>query len=258
MTYLAACMTFRDEAPYLREWIEFHRIVGVERFFLYDTGSTDDFEEVLAPYVDRGTVTVEDWPGEARQSEAIDHCLALHAADTRWIAFIDADEFLFSPGGRPVPEVLEDFEDFPGVGVNLIQYGTSGHVAKPAGFVIENYLHRSTSPIKWVKNIVQPARTTRCRGAHVFEFDSGHAVDVAKRPLDGWVSQTFNQSPLRINHYYTKSLEELRVKYAKTRADTGELRPPPDMALLDRLEAKFERDTQILRYVPELKERLED
>ena len=39
------------------EWIEFHRLVGVERFFLYDNGSTDDHREVLAPYVEEGIVT---------------------------------------------------------------------------------------------------------------------------------------------------------------------------------------------------------
>ena len=36
MTYLSICAVYRDEGPYLREWIEFHRLVGVERFYLYD------------------------------------------------------------------------------------------------------------------------------------------------------------------------------------------------------------------------------
>ena len=39
-TYLAASTIYRDDAEYLPEWIEFHRLVGVERFFLYDNGST--------------------------------------------------------------------------------------------------------------------------------------------------------------------------------------------------------------------------
>jgi hypothetical protein len=256
VTYLAACATYRDEAPYLREWIEFHRIVGVERFFLYDTGSTDDHGEVLAPYVDRGIVTVEHWPGEGRQNDAINHCLAAHA-DVLWIAFIDLDEFLFSPDGDPVPELLRDFEDFPGVGVNLVPFSTSGLVKKPAGLVIRNYVWRGANPeVRWVKNIVQPARAKRCLGAHAFEFDSGQAVDVAKRPLDGWRSQSRLESPLRINHYYTKSLEELQAKYARTRADTGELRPPLDLRGLLAIESRNIPDEAILRYVPALWKRL--
>ena len=49
-TYLGVCAIYRDEGPYLREWIELHRLVGVERFFLYDNGSSDDHLEILAPY----------------------------------------------------------------------------------------------------------------------------------------------------------------------------------------------------------------
>jgi hypothetical protein len=249
-------MSYRDEAPYLREWIEFHRLVGVERFFLYDTGSTDEHEAVLAPYVDRGIVAVEEWHGEGRQNEAIDHCVAAHA-DVRWIAFIDADEFLFSPRGRLLPDVLRDYEDFPGVGVNRAQFATSGHVSKPSGLVIENYTYRfADRNAKWVKNVVQPARTKRCRGAHIFDFDSGYAVDVRRRPVDGGQSEAFLQTRLRINHYYTKSLEELQAKYAKPRADTGEMREPASMRYWMVLEARTTRDLTILQHLPALKQRL--
>ena len=42
-----------------------------------------------------------------------------------------------------------------------------------------------------------------------------------ERPLDGWVAtQSIVQSRLRVNHYYTKSLEELQAKYAKARAES--------------------------------------
>ena len=52
--YLAACTIYRDDAAYLAEWIEFHRLMGVERFFLYDNGSTDNHREVLAGYLAEG------------------------------------------------------------------------------------------------------------------------------------------------------------------------------------------------------------
>ena len=47
-SYLSICAVYRDEAPYLREWVEFHRLVGVERFFLYNNDSVDEHREVLA------------------------------------------------------------------------------------------------------------------------------------------------------------------------------------------------------------------
>ena len=58
---------------------------------------------------------------------AFDHCIEHHRDDSRWIAFIDIDEFLFSPTGTPVPEILRDYEDWPGVGVNRVPFGPSGH-----------------------------------------------------------------------------------------------------------------------------------
>src|SRR4051812_28855758 len=118
-------MTYKDHASYLREWVEFHLLVGFERLYLYDNGSSDDHEEVLAPYVEEGTVVLHDWPGALRRHAALDHCVDNYKEDTRWIAMFDVDEFLFSPEGTPVPDILRDFEDFPGVGLNVVLYGTS-------------------------------------------------------------------------------------------------------------------------------------
>jgi hypothetical protein len=127
--YLSVCAIYKNEAHYLREWIEFHRLVGVERFFLYDNGSTDNHLDVLAPYIEDGAVTVRKWfVPEQAQNAAYDDCLrrrlrelirpedSRDLTDSRWIAFIDIDEFLFSPSGRPLPEILRDFEPYPGVG----------------------------------------------------------------------------------------------------------------------------------------------
>ena len=62
MAYLSICAIYRNEGEYLREWIEFHRLVGVERCYLYDNLSTDSHREVLAPYVEQGIVAASGWP----------------------------------------------------------------------------------------------------------------------------------------------------------------------------------------------------
>lgn len=46
----------KNEAPYIREWIEFHRLVGVSKFYFYDNESDDDTPDVLAPYIADGIV----------------------------------------------------------------------------------------------------------------------------------------------------------------------------------------------------------
>ena len=61
--YLAICAVYRNEAPYLREWIEFHRLVGVERFFLYNNRSTDTTWAYYSP-----TSTPGSWCGRTSRS----------------------------------------------------------------------------------------------------------------------------------------------------------------------------------------------
>ena len=183
--YLSVCAIFRDEAPYLREWIEFHRVVGAERFFLYNNLSVDDYLKELAGYIDAGVVVLKDWPEEPGQYGAYSHCLQEHRRDSRWIAFLDIDEFLFSPTTQSVPAVLVEFEQFPAVGVNLAQFGTSGYVTPPPGLVIENYVWRADAPKPGthIKSIVDPTRAGRPLSGHHFSYESGVPVDELKRPI---------------------------------------------------------------------------
>ena len=59
---LVVASMFYNEAPYLREWVEYHRMAGVDHFWLYNDNSTDNWEEVLLPYMEEGLVEVFNWP----------------------------------------------------------------------------------------------------------------------------------------------------------------------------------------------------
>jgi len=189
--YLSICAIFKDEAPYLPEWIEFHRLVGVERFFLYDNLSADGAREVLAPWVRTGVVSISECSiplGQGGQGWAYADALARARGRTRWLAFIDLDEFLFSPGPTLLADVLRDYEEHPGVVVNWQVYGSSGFTAKPDGLVIESFVQRART--QWVRNrriksIVDPTRAARPIGPHFFEY------------TDGALAVTENREPVR-------------------------------------------------------------
>lgn len=177
--YLSICAIFKDEAPYLSEWIEFHRLVGVERFFLYDNGSGDGGREVVEPWVRRGIVSVEECSiplGEGGQGWAYADALRRARGRTRWLAFIDVDEFLFSPGPTLLPDVLRDYERHPGIVVNWQVYGSSGQTTAGDGLVIERFVRRART--RWVRNrrvksIVDPQRAVRPIGPHFFDYTDG-------------------------------------------------------------------------------------
>ena len=253
--YLAICAIYRDEAPYLQEWIEFHRLVGVEKFFLYDNKSVDGHLAVLEPYIEAGTVTLHDWPHVPNgQHTAYEHCLRQHRDDARWIAFIDLDEFLFSPTYRSLPDILGELESWPGVGVNSVFFGTSGHRTRPAGLVVENYTENDGGEGKLaVKSIVDPTRTARCETVHHFSYTDGMAVNEHGYPIRAQFAKSVSHSLLRINHYWAKSEEQFRAKCAQPSPSNGDFRPFYDMR---RLRGGRVNDLSyaILEYAPALRE----
>jgi hypothetical protein len=254
--YLSICAIYRDEAPYLVEWIEFHKLVGVERFFLMNHESADNHLEVLAPYIEEGSVVVEDWEGPRPdfpwQAGCNYHCLEQHRHETRWLAFIDLDEFLFSPTGRPVPELLPEYEYAAALWVTNVMFGSSGHVKKPPGLVTENYIRRVEQPVMVRKRIVDPKRVLRSGLGDAYGGEP--QVDTAHEPAEVPRGPT-RLDKLRLNHYYTKSEEEARIKAHRMRPSDGkthvdlERRLDRTLAILDDVE-----DTTIHMYLPALRE----
>jgi Glycosyltransferase family 92 len=217
--YLSICAIFKNEARYLEEWIEFHRGVGVSHFYLYDNESSDDPLSVLCPWIEKGLVTLVAWPGRARQRHAYMHCIRHNWSATRWLAFLDIDEFLFSPSQVDIRLILSRFEHFPALFVYWQVFGSSGHVVRPSDPVVEAYNMRERAPRKPSgKSIVNPRFVRRIPNAHNFALWIGAARDTSGKQLDyrGFFDEGHVKTPpfdvLRINHYWSRSLEELAEK----------------------------------------------
>jgi Glycosyltransferase family 92 len=251
---LAVCAIFRNEARYLAEWVSFHRVQGVERFYLYDNRSSDDWRSELGPEIAAGIVEVQHWPFVPGQGAAYEDCLRRHRDDARWIAFIDIDEFLFSPTGKPLPEILRGFDMHPGVVVNWRIYGTSGFEHPPDGLVTENYLWRAADDHignRFVKSIVDPRSALGWMSGHYFRL-RGDPVGEDHRPVRSPLREPTAQL-LRINHYYTRSEEEFRRKAASPTPSSGKI--TTDMGRFP-IPADAVRDETILRFDSELREML--
>ena len=180
--YVSIGAIYRNEAHYLPEWLEFHRLMGVERFFLYNNRSTDNHLEVLAPYIEEGSVVWHDWPMFPGQYECYEHMLQGPTATTPAGSRTSTSTSSCSrPPVEQLPDVLRDFESYPGVVVNSIFYGTSFHAAPPDGPVVENYTRRLSLAAprnRIVKSIVDPQRTVRVGNVcHYFGYGGKKAVN---------------------------------------------------------------------------------
>ena len=88
---LAVVAIFKDEAPYLKEWLDYHLAAGVDHFYLYNNESSDDYKKIIAPYVEANLVTLTEWPGKLMMYPAYEDALEKFRFTCRYMAFIDLD-----------------------------------------------------------------------------------------------------------------------------------------------------------------------
>ncbi|MBQ3452222.1 MAG: glycosyltransferase family 92 protein [Selenomonadaceae bacterium] len=92
---LAVVAIMKCEGPYLKEWLDYHLIAGVDHFYLYDNESPDNQAEVAKPYIEAGLVDYFSLPGKAMQMVAYNDAVRRFKFHCRYMAFIDSDEFVY-------------------------------------------------------------------------------------------------------------------------------------------------------------------
>lgn len=227
---LAVVSISKNEGLYLLEWIEFHRIQGVEKFYFYDNESEDNTAELLRPYIEAGIVEYTFIKGKGQQLKAYNDAIRKHKNECRWMAFLDMDEYLGCTDERKtIVEIVNRIikkagRGAAGIGVNWATYGTSGLKKRPKGLIIENYVMRAEndSPINaHVKTICNPRFVANYISPHYPFYKRGAysiCEAVAVRQW-GWYANNRIYKNLRINHYYTKSEEDYIYKISRGLGD---------------------------------------
>lgn len=234
---LAICAIMKNEGPYLREWIEYHRLVGVDKFYLYDNDSSDDTKRILAPYIKSGLVEYTYFPGEKRQLPAYQDCIARFKMDAKWIAFVDLDEFIVPKKYNTITELLDTMPgNISQVVIDWEIFGSNGHQTKPVGLVMDNYTMRARK--SWLyKSIVNPRMVL--------------ALDCHEHDVAFWTHHVSRKNA-QVNHYYCKSFAEYQRR--ATRGDAWEgaaaARVMFNRANFDMHDLNEVYDDNILRFAP--------
>lgn len=235
---VALSARIKDEAHVLAEWLDYHIVAGVSHFFIYESFSSDNFREVLRPYIEGGHVTLlADWPTVPVTPYAEEDCILRALNRFEWVANFDVDEFLVIKDGSSIGEFLSRFPGQPAVALHWFMFGSSGHKHKPSGPVIRAFTKRADGPNRHVKAFVRPDQVTHCRNPHSWHYRGlRHAISEAGKPIYG----SFSPEPLVrdawIAHFHTKSEEDYLAKMRKKEAcDPMALRFPVDRHTEDRL-----------------------
>ena len=261
--------------PDIIEWIEYHLLVGVDHFYLYDNESTDGLREKLSPYIDAGIVTYTYYPGAAMQDKSVNDAISKYKYDTKYLAVIDGDEYIVPVAeGQMLPELLDDIIEryhkhrynpggfAGGVGINWRDYGTSGHRTPAPGLCIENYLMRGEDDYfqnVHIKTIYNPRVVDFVDNPHNGHYRPGYYTISEKGSMipflyfyDGHCER------LRINHYFSKSEEQLLSKN-KRGWPVGDLKRDDDTELYEAsVNCNKIHDPIMLRYVDAVKNKIEE
>lgn len=221
--YVAICCIVKDE-HYLPEWIDYHLKISVQQFFIYDNGSATPVDVTLKSYIENGFVTVEHIAGEVQQMIAYAKCLKKHGPSCKWIAFIDADEFIVPKTFTGnLGEFLVPFEPFAGLGINWLMFGSNGHKEKPTPPQLESYTLRTpkTDPVNThIKSIVQPRFIKpEVRSPHYFRYKRGkYSVNENFERFKGAFSP-HSTNKIQLNHYWLRSESDFKEKLLRGRGD---------------------------------------
>ena len=246
-TQIAMCTMVKNEAKYVREWVEFHSLLGVNRFIIFDNDSSDSLRAALNGSMMMAEVIIVRWPpspsrswppgnpheercqgyadGKYRdewaysycQLAAFHECLRWESARSRWVAAVDVDEFFmprYSQNGlRTLQDALKPYEHMHGISLSSFTYGT-GHRALPiaAGeLMIETHLLRGNDA-GVVKEFVDPLKVDTYYCVHW-----AHYMDPLWNSL--FIMRTIprHRSTIRFNHFPFRSVIESRHKVFKNK-----------------------------------------
>ena len=215
--FLSFVTNFKNEQPYLKEWLDYHINVGVDHFYLFNQDGSKESRELLLPYEKLGFVTQYEWTNFDAKYEGPTyffqknrnhlgniHAVQKHRFETTWMLKIDVDEFLFSKNPeRSIKNIIEGFHPnkIKRIRIPRIDFGTSGLLTPSEDGVLKNYLHRESfsSNYKDCASTSFLNNNSRCFSQHYWTykwFNKGKAITL------------HDHDELRINHYYTKSKQE--------------------------------------------------
>lgn len=259
---LAIPILVRDVAPYVAEWIRFHRLAGVRHFFIYDNGSSDGTQSELAPFIAEGLVTLLPWnlraqdPGTGRefnaQISAYAHAVTTFGMHFERFAFIDIDEFIVPRNHATIMEAIRAVGSPVNMSLPWHMFGHSGHETPPRGGVVRNYTRRARLPYRLptrllqFKCIVDPCEVTLI---HHHEFEtrgmgrqSANALGKVVPNESRKTQDYFTSENLQLNHYFCLSRQETREKIERGSA-TFET-PEQHRERITKFVAEIERDTE--------------
>jgi len=102
---ITVCTQVTYGTPYMFEWIEYHALLGVSKFVIYDAGSGGELARLAYLYSHRrGPSFLTVYKAHNDQLNNFRRCITDYRHQTDWFAIMDNDEFFVFPYTSPILE----------------------------------------------------------------------------------------------------------------------------------------------------------
>jgi hypothetical protein len=207
---LSLLAIFKNEAVIMKEWLDHYQSEGVEHFYMIDNGSTDEYADIIEPYIKAGKVTL--WVDETKQAQAYlyNKYMMPHMHETEWLIVCDLDEFVYAKTSicKALVPLLADMPNLGAIGIPWKMFGSSGYIVQPHS-VIASFTKRSNEITPFGKCILR-ANCVLSLSIHYHDLKPGYLLLM--------MTPFFNES-LQLNHYCIQSWEWFSTVKAQ-RGDT--------------------------------------
>lgn len=221
--YAAISIMSKDENDLLRESVDYHRLIGVQHFHLWDDGSHTPLTETFQEEIAQGVVRVDNVPDKSnlgRQEKSQKDSLQGYLKDYKWVGLLDSDEFVvLLNSSTDIKDYLREYEQYGAVGLNWLMFGSNNHENKQTS-TIDCYTQSMPAHgvNQHIKSFVRPESHSQKRHNVHYVHTKHGTVNVDKGP----VTCAFNNPAIldrgmRINHYFCRSKEDWLCK-AKRKA----------------------------------------
>ncbi|MGY3439607.1 MULTISPECIES: glycosyltransferase family 2 protein [unclassified Marinovum] len=238
---IVGCM--KNEAPYILEWIAYHRAIGIDNFLIYTNGCEDGTVEILDRLQALGMIehrNNEVWKGKSPQQSALNDSLkepVIRNAD--WIIHIDVDEFMnIRCGNGTLQDFLDRVPDATNVAMTWRMFGHNGVTQLKDRFVIEQFdtcapkfcpkPHTAWGFKTMMRNIGayeklschRPNKLVPGMEDKVRWFNGSGASMGDEVKVNGWRNskRSIGYDLLQLNHYALRSAESFLIKRQRGRA----------------------------------------
>jgi hypothetical protein len=161
MYSFSICSVFKNESHILQEWLEHYIYHGVEHFYLVNDFSTDDYLSIINQYSQYVTLFDNDIVTKdvGRQTQIYDKYFKPIMSESKWLAIIDLDEFVYSPYELDIKKIIETFDSYSQITIDWLHFGSNEHILQPNS-VVEGFTKRAefttSKPYYSYKPIFQP------------------------------------------------------------------------------------------------------